>query len=210
MSHILTRRICWLPPGSVLLPAALFPPSDSGVIGGTRADRAGDRSGYELRGIVLLRADTVRGFKVELAALRAPKAAQQIDNRRSCIVQHNPPAAVIAAQGAAAYRAKRTVEIIDCPRTVRPFFLPVSLHNQHIRKRPLSFLLPILYDCRKMRSISVTRDRSAAELTGGAFRVTLGAKEYPPAVVSVGGLICHAPRFNRSISSCISRTRLAA
>ncbi len=124
---------------------------------------------------MLLRLDTVRGFEMETAALSAPKAAEQIGNRLPHVIQNHAAATVIAAQIAAAYRATRPVEVMNYPRTVRPFFLPVPLHNQHIRKRPLSFLLPVLYDCRKKRSISVTRNRSAAELPGIAFCVTVTA-----------------------------------
>ena len=124
---------------------------------------------------MLLRLDTVRGFEVEAAALSAPEAAEQIGDRLSHVIQNHAAATVIAAQIATAYRATRTVEVKDHPRTVHPLFLPVPLHNQHIRKRPLSFLLPVLYDCRKKRSISVTQDRAAAELPGIAFCVTLAA-----------------------------------
>ena len=88
---------------------------------------------------MLLWLDTVRGFEVEAAALSAPEAAEQIGNRLPHVIQNHAAAMVITAQIAAAYRATRTVEVIDHPRTVRPFFLPVPLHNQHIRKRPLSF-----------------------------------------------------------------------
>ena len=124
---------------------------------------------------MLLRLDTVRGFEVEAAALSAPKAAEQIGNRLPHVIQNHAAATVIAAQIAAAYRATRPVEVMNYPRTVRPFFLPVPLHNQHIRKRPLSFLLPVLYDCRKKRSISVTWNRAAAELPCIAFCAPLAA-----------------------------------
>ena len=124
---------------------------------------------------MLLRLDTVRGFEMETAALSAPKAAEQIGNRLPHVIQNHAAATIIAAQIAVAYRATWTVEVIDHPRTVHPLFLPVPLHNQHIRKRPLSFLLPVLYDCRKKRSISVTQDRAAAELPGIAFCVTVTA-----------------------------------